>query len=66
MWTIQSQVNTGRISALSINRPGMYLIWQAIFLKNDASLVVVQEFIGLISRAGIASLPDPGSADFAL
>ena len=65
-WAIQSQLSAGRIRALSITRPGMYLTWQAIFLKNNASLVFLQEFIRLISRAGIASLPNPGDRNLTL
>ena len=65
-WAIQSQVNDRPIRALSITRPGMYLTWQAVFLKNNASLVFLQEFIRLTSRAGIASLPEPGGAGLAL
>lgn len=62
-WAIQSQVDAGQIRALSITRPGMYLTWRAVFLKDNASLVFLQEFVRLISRSGIAALPIPINVD---
>ncbi|WP_321413434.1 hypothetical protein [uncultured Desulfobacter sp.] len=59
-------MNDRAIRALSITRPGMYLTWQAVFLKNNASLIFLQEFIRLISREGIASLPEQGGSGSAL
>ena len=60
MWTIHSQLESGRIRAVSITHPGLFLTWQAMFLRSDPTPVFLREFIRLVAGAGIPGYQQPG------
>jgi LysR family transcriptional regulator for metE and metH len=56
-WAIRSHLESGRIRAATVTRPGLFLTWQAMFLKSDPTPVFLREFIRLVGFAGIAGYP---------
>jgi len=64
-WAIHSQVESGRFRAVSVTRPGLFLTWQAMFLKSAPTPVFLREFIRLVGGAGIAGYPKTGLGRYA-
>ena len=57
MWTVHSQLESDRIRTASVTRPGLFLTWQAMFLRADPTPVFLREFIRMVAGAGIPEYP---------
>lgn len=57
VWAIRSLAEAGRVRTLRITKPGIYLTWQATYMKDDNPPIFLTEFVRMVSRAGVATVP---------